>query len=90
MSFKPDFSKKFSIGLSKIEKGEPSRIHQIQLIIKKILDNPFDKSLHLKKLQGRKNAYVCKIGIKYRLEMEIIIKEEVVRFIKIDRRENFY
>lgn len=88
--YKIYYSKQFLKDLKNIKKGDPQRIKQIAIIIEIIKDNPFSSNLHIKKLKGIENQYRYEIGKKYRILVEIIIKENYLEFLRIARRENFY
>lgn len=92
MSYNYEFSNEFRRNLKKIQKGDPKRIKQISEIVKLIINDPFDQRLHKEKLEGhKKNRYIrYQVGMKYRIQIEIVIKEKYIEFLKVDRRENFY
>ena len=88
MVFEIIYSKQFLKDIKSLYKNNSYKIKQVNNTINIIKNNPFSKSLHIKKLKGEKNAYRYKVSRDLRILVEI--NEDIIIFQKIRKRENLY
>jgi len=91
MLFNYKYTNSFKKDLKAIAKGNPKMIKRIESIVEIIKKNPQDDSLHYEKIKGCKGLKLrYLVGMKYRILVEIEIKNNLIIFKRVGQRENFY